>query len=99
MFYSVYILKCSDNSYYTRVTNNIQKRVYEHNQGIVKGFTFKRKPVKLVYYQDFKNINEAISFEKQLKGWRRDKKEALINNNIEKLKELSKSYHPSSSSG
>ena len=101
MSYFVYILNCSDSSYYVGVTNNVEKRVWEHNQGIVPGYTSKRKPVRLVYYQEFLEINEAIAFEKQLKGWRRAKKEALIKNNIEELKKLSDSYnsHPSSSSG
>ncbi|PIQ72895.1 hypothetical protein COY13_04515 [Candidatus Roizmanbacteria bacterium CG_4_10_14_0_2_um_filter_36_35] len=101
MSYLVYILKCSDNSYYVGITNNVEKRVWEHNQGIVRGYTFKRKPVRLVYFQEFKDVNEAIAFEKQLKGWRRVKKEALINKNIDKLKKLTKGYnsHPSSSSG
>jgi len=101
MSYFVYILRCSDNSYYTGVTNNIQKRVYEHSHGLVKGYTFKRLPIQLVYYQEFTKINDAISFEKQLKGWRRDKKEALIKGDIKRLKKLSKSHfsHPSSSSG
>lgn len=101
MSYYVYILKCFDNSYYVGITNNVLKRVWEHNQGIVKGYTSKRKPVRLVYFQEFRDVNEAIAFEKQLKNWRRAKKEALIDKNINKLKELSKGYdrHPSSSSG
>lgn len=75
--------------------------MWEHNKGEVQGYTYKRRPVKLVYSQEFKNIHEAIAFEKQLKGWSRLKKEALINDNISALKELSRSHesHPSSSSG
>jgi|SRR3989344_7372089 len=101
MSYFVYILRCSDKSYYTGVTNNIQKRVYEHSSGLIKGYTFKRLPIQLVYFQEFLKIIDAISYEKQLKGWRRDKKEALIEGDIKRLKKLSKSYfnHPSSSSG
>lgn len=100
MNYYVYILKCSDNSYYVGITNNVERRVYEHNEGIIKGYTQSRKPVKLVYYQTFQEVNEAIAFEKQLKGWTRSKKEALISGNIFFLKKLSKSkIHPSSSSG
>ena len=101
MSYFVYILRCSDKSYYTGVTNNIQKRVYEHSSGLIKGYTFKRLPIQLVYFQEFLKIIDAISYEKQLKGWRRDKKEALIEGDINRLKKLSKSYfnHPSSSSG
>lgn len=101
MSYFVYILTCSDKSYYIGVTNNVEKRAWEHNQGIVKGYTYKKRPVKLVYFQEFADINKAIAFEKQLKGWRREKKEALIKGDINTLKKLSKGYknHPSSSSG
>lgn len=100
-YYYVYILKCADNSYYVGVTNNLEKRIWEHDQGIIKGYTYGKRSVTLVYYQEFRNINEAITFEKQLKGWRRAKKEALIENNISRLKELARNYksHPSSSSG
>lgn len=67
-YYYVYILKCADNSYYVGVTNNLEKRIWEHDQGIIKGYTDGKRSVTLVYYQEFRNINEAITFEKQLKG-------------------------------
>ena len=86
----VYIVKCKDDSYYTGVTNNVEKRVAEHNKGLdVKSYTFFRRPVKLVFSQEFIDLNEAIRFEKQVKGWRRAKKEALIEGNFEKLVKLS----------
>jgi putative endonuclease len=92
-FYYVYILKCSDVSYYTGVTNNVEKRLVEHNSGdSVTSYTFKRRPVELVYYQQFNDIKQAIELEKQIKGWSRRKKEALINKDWEKLKLYSKSY-------
>lgn len=101
MLYYVYILKCSDNSYYIGVTNNLERRVYEHNIGLVKGYTYNKRPLKLVYSQVFYSIKDAIAFKKQIKGWRREKKEALISNSIDKLKESAKSYksYPSSGSG
>ena len=90
---TVYILECADTSYYVGVTNNIDARVEEHNQGINrKAYTYKRRPVKLVYCEHFNDINQAIAFEKQIKGWRREKKEALIRGEWHKLPELSKSY-------
>ena len=89
-YYYVYILKCSDNSYYTGVTNNIEKRFNEHQSGINKGaYTYKKRPVELVFCEYFGDINQAIAFEKQIKGWTRKKKEAIIVGNWEKLKELS----------
>lgn len=87
--YYVYILKCNDNSFYTGVTNDLDRRINEHNTGEIKGFTSSRLPVKLVYSHRFTNIDDAIKFEKQVKGWSRKKKEALINNDIESLIKLS----------
>lgn len=87
--YFVYILECSDESYYTGVTNNLARRVAEHNSGIIKGYTSKRLPVKLVFSERFLDINDAIRLEKQLKGWSRKKKEALIAGNFDLLVELS----------
>lgn len=94
--YYVYILKCSDGSYYVGVTNNIDRRLEEHNSGDLKGYTSTRLPVKLVYFDTFNDINVAIEFEKKFKGWSRAKKEALIDNDIERLKVLSRNSHENS---
>lgn len=84
-------MKCSDNSYYTGVTNDVFLRETQHNQGLdTKSYTFERRPVVLVWYQDFENPKEAIDKEKQLKGWSRKKKEALINGDLELLPKLSR---------
>lgn len=88
--YFVYILKCSDESYYTGVTNNLERRVFEHNSGMIKGFTSTRLPVKLVFAERFSDVNDAIKFEKQIKGWSRRKKEALINRDFDLLVQLSR---------
>ena len=86
----VYIVKCKDDSYYTGVTNNVEKRVVEHNYGLnKKSYTYSRRPVKLVFSQEFSDYLEAIRFEKQVKGWSRAKKEALIEKDFEKLVKLS----------
>ncbi|MEZ5009551.1 MAG: GIY-YIG nuclease family protein [Chitinophagales bacterium] len=88
--YYVYILKCSDNSYYTGVTNDIDRRLIEHQTGInPKAYTHNRRPVELVFHYQFNDINQAIAFEKQVKGWNRKKKEALINDKWELLPSLS----------
>jgi putative endonuclease len=88
--YYVYILECDDKSYYTGVTNNLQRRLAEHSTGKnPQSYTATRLPVKLVFRAVFQYVNEAIAFEKQLKRWTRAKKEALIHGNFTKLKELS----------
>ncbi|MBX2971395.1 MAG: GIY-YIG nuclease family protein [Cyclobacteriaceae bacterium] len=89
--YFVYIVECSDRMYYTGVTNNLDRRIWEHNEGIdQKSFTYNRRPVTLKYYEYFSDINQAISWEKQLKGWSRKKKEALFDRDWDKLKILAK---------
>ena len=88
--YFVYILKCSDNSFYTGVTSDLENRLVQHQSGFFpESYTHNRRPVQLVFYYEFNEIEHAISFEKQVKGWSRKKKEAIINDNWEKLKELS----------
>jgi 3-hydroxyacyl-[acyl-carrier-protein] dehydratase len=92
--YAVYILLCADNSYYTGITNDVFLREEQHNQGLDnKAYTYDKRPVKLVWYQEFTNPDEAISREKQLKGWNRQKKEALIANDLDKLPGLSMNSH------
>jgi len=89
--YYVYILKCSDNSYYTGFTNNLERRIQEHNDGLsLTCYTYDKRPLELVYQTVFSNPKNAIAFEKQIKGWSRKKKEALINGDIELLKILSR---------
>ncbi|MFA6098163.1 MAG: GIY-YIG nuclease family protein [Patescibacteria group bacterium] len=78
MIYYLYILRCSDNSLYTGTTNNLLLRVKRHNKGNGPKFTQIRLPVKLVYFEKFDNLKSARKREKQIKGWRREKKEKLI---------------------
>ena len=88
--YYVYILKCADGSYYTGVTNDIELRFKQHNSGVNQGsYTYSRRPVELVFLNEFKYIDQAIAFEKQVKGWSRKKKEAIIKKSWEELKVLS----------
>jgi putative endonuclease len=84
----VYILLCTDKSYYTGKTSNLEKRFNEHQYGIYKGYTYLRRPVELVYSQKFYDVKEAIEAERKIKGWSRKKKEALIRGNFELLHEL-----------
>lgn len=81
MKYTVYILRCSDNTYYTGITNNLTKRLEEHQTNIhLNSYTSNRLPIQLVFHCEFTNIEIAISKEKQIKKWSPVKKEALINN-------------------
>ncbi len=89
----VYILECSDQSFYTGVTNDIERRLFEHSESLIKTYTNTRKPVKLVWASDELDIQDAIVLEKQIKGWRRAKKIALINERYEDLPELSVAYY------
>lgn len=89
--YYVYILKCSDNTYYTGFTSDLSKRVLENKSGKhLDSDTYSRRPIELVYYAEFTNVEIAIETEKQIKKWSRSKKEALINNQFQKLPNLAK---------
>lgn len=76
--YYVYIVSSKSRVIYIGVTNNLAKRVYEHKEGKIEGFTRKYKTNRLVYYEQFNDIYEAITREKQIKGWLRIKKLRLI---------------------
>jgi len=85
----VYILKCNDNSYYTGITNNLDRRFEEHKDGLDQNsYTSKRRPLELQFHQEFNNVLEAIHFEKQIKGWTRAKKQALIDGGFDRLQIL-----------
>ncbi|RKR14896.1 putative endonuclease [Maribacter vaceletii] len=87
----VYILKCSDNTFYTGVTSNLERRFSEHQIGRHKeSYTFSRRPLALVYYCEFTDIQIAIEKEKQIKKWSRAKKIALINGDYDTLPNLAK---------
>lgn len=84
----MYILECADGSYYTGSTKDLELRLQQHQNGEGANHTKKRLPVKLVYVEEFQRIDEAFYREKQVQGWSRKKKEALINNMPEKLHDL-----------
>ena len=75
----VYMLRCSDGSYYVGLTREgLDKRIAEHHAGRFPGYTHARRPVELVWSQGFQWLKDAIACERRLKGWRRQKKEAVI---------------------
>ncbi|NER17393.1 GIY-YIG nuclease family protein [Spongiivirga citrea] len=89
--YYVYILLCSDETYYTGITSNLNKRLFEHNSGEnADSYTYHRRPIELVYYCEFTEVGFAIDTEKQIKKWSKAKKEALINSEYDKLPNLAK---------
>jgi len=89
--YYVYILECSDGTYYTGMTNNIERRIAEHKWGInPESYTHKRRPVKLVWHTTTNYVTKAIEYEKQIKKWSHNKKKALIEENWDELILLAK---------
>ena len=87
----LYILECADASYYVGTArSSLEQRVAEHNAGTFGGYTAQRRPVTLVFSQWFDHITEAIAAERQVKGWSRAKKEALIRGDFARVPELSK---------
>lgn len=87
--YYVYILRCKDNSYYTGISSDPDKRVWQHNEGLIENaYTYHRRPVELIYSMNFENVYDAIIAEKQIKGWSRKKKDALINGDFDLLHKL-----------
>ena len=94
--YFVYILKCSDNTFYTGFTSNLEKRIQEHSGGNdTTAYTYRRRPVELLWFEQFSDPKHAIAVEKQIKGWSHRKKLALIEEDWEKLVEHSKNRYNS----
>lgn len=84
--YFIYILLCKDDSYYVGLTNDLMRRVEEHQSGLYPHcYTFKRRPLKLIYYETCPFLDDAVEREKQIKKWSRIKKKALIEQNYHKL--------------
>ncbi len=89
--YYIYILLCNDGTYYMGVTNNLEKRLIEHNEGIhTESYTYSRRPVVLKFHERYSDINLAIAWEKKLKKWSKKKKEALIYGDLQLLPDLAK---------
>ena len=87
----LYIVRCADGSYYTGTARQgLEQRIAEHDSGVFGGFTATRRPVTLVFSERFDRITDAIAAERQVKGWSRAKKEALIRGDFPTLRQLSK---------
>ncbi|MDD4202638.1 MAG: GIY-YIG nuclease family protein [Candidatus Omnitrophica bacterium] len=90
--YFVYIVQCNNNSLYTGITTDVNRRVSEHNKGKGGNFTSAYRPVNLLYQEQYPDRSQASKREEQIKRWTRKKKLALINGDKEKLKRLSISH-------
>ncbi|HEV7877593.1 GIY-YIG nuclease family protein [Bradyrhizobium sp.] len=88
----VYMLRCADNSYYvgSATGDDLQPRIDQHNSGAFHGYTFRRRPVTLVWSESFDRITDGIAAERQIKGWSRAKKEALIEQDWLEITRLSR---------
>lgn len=98
----VYIVRCVDGSYCTGSTIDLERRLWEHNEGIGANFTSKKRPVVLVFAEESDSVETAFRREKQVQGWSRTKKEALIAGQLARLPDLARGRSrlpPSTSSG
>jgi putative endonuclease len=94
--YWVYMVLCDDGSYYIGITNDVERRVAEHNEGAdTECYTFTRRPVSVVHASEFREVDDAIRWEKQIKRWSRKKKAALARGDWEALRGLSRSHRDS----
>ncbi len=91
MSFWVYMLRCVDGSYYTGHTDNLEKRIQEHRMGTLRGcYTFNRRPIQMVFSQNFPTREEALASERQIKGWTRKKQEAMIQGNWAEVSRLAR---------
>ena len=89
----LYILRCADGSYYVGTTRTtLEIRAAQHNDGTFGGYTARRRPVILVFHQEFANVTDAIAAERQVKNWSRAKKDALIRGDFAALRDLSRGW-------
>ena len=89
----VYMLRCGDGSYYTGHTDSLEQRLAQHESARTCSYTATRKPIKLVFAQDFSSREEALAMELRIKGWSRKKKEALMRSDWCEIKRLSRGLH------
>ena len=93
MQFWVYLLRCSDGSYYAGHTDNLEARLWQHQQGLCCDWTSPRRPVEFAWCAEAQSRDEAVAFERRIKGWTRAKKEALIAGDWNKVGRLARSPH------
>ncbi|SEQ66682.1 GIY-YIG nuclease family protein [Sphingobium sp. YR768] len=91
MAFHAYLLRCSDGSFYAGHAEDLEIRIAQHQQGLIGGYTAVRRPVVLVWTDNFVTREEALAAERRIKGWSRAKKQALIDGDWERLKLLARS--------
>ena len=89
MGFYVHMLLCADGSIYTGHTDNIEARLAAHHDGGFRGYTLRRRPARLIFREEFRTRDEAFRAERQIKGWRREKKLALTQRNWRHIQRLS----------
>ena len=90
-YFYVYMLRCADGSFYVGITSNLEQRLGQHQFGLdERCYTFKRRPLECVHVSDFANFDDAVRWEKHLKGWCRAKKLAFINSEWPKIRQMAK---------
>ena len=90
MPFHAYLLRCADGSYYTGHTDDLDLRLAQHADGLLGGYTAKRRPVELVWTDSFPTRDEVFAAERRIKGWSRAKKEALIKGDWERIRQLAR---------
>ncbi|WP_109508191.1 GIY-YIG nuclease family protein [Nocardioides speluncae] len=83
-----YLLECSDGSFYVGSTTDIERRVWEHNEGLGASYTRRRRPVRLAWSAEYERVSDAFAVEKQVQGWSRAKRLALIEGRLQDLPPL-----------
>ena len=94
MDFYAYLLRCADGSYYAGHTDDLDLRFAQHNQGLLGGYTAKRRPVELMWSDRFPTRDEAFAAERKVKGWSRAKKEALIAGDWDLISVLARNRQP-----
>jgi putative endonuclease len=91
--YYVYIMNSPTGTLYTGMTSDLKRRVYEHKQKLIEGFTKKYNVTRLAYYEETTDVQTALSREKEIKKWRRSKKIALIKSMNPRWRDLSQGWY------
>ena len=94
MSFWVYMLQCADQSYYIGHTDELERRLLQHERGELDGYTLTRRPVRVVFTQEFASREEALAAERQIKGWSRKKKEALVRSDWAEMSRLAQRRKP-----
>ncbi|MCI1729180.1 MAG: GIY-YIG nuclease family protein [Chiayiivirga sp.] len=93
MAFWTYLLQCSDGSFYVGHTEDLEQRIASHHAGSIAGYTAQRRPIRLLWSQDFQTRDEAFAVERQIKGWSRAKKLALVQGDWTRLGQLARGKH------